>query len=150
MPAYPPSAIPQQPGAPQQPGQTQPQQPNDPNAVPGAPPAFVPGLGAGNDAGGTQPRVIRVSGGVISGNLVHKVEVTYPEDAKAAHVEGTVVMSAHIGKDGHVGSLAVVSGPQLLQEAAVNAVKQWVYRPYLLNGEAVEVATTIIVNFNLR
>ena len=139
--------TPPQPGAPQQQPGTD---PTTPNAVPGAPPAFVPGIGAGNDRPSAPPRVIRISGGVMAGNIVSKVDPIYPADARADHVGGTVVMNARVSKDGRVENLAVVSGPHELQAAAVDAVKQWVYRPYLLNGRPVDVMTTITVNFNLR
>ena len=134
----------QQPGTPQQPVGD----PTAPNVVPGAPPAFVPGAGSGNDALATAPRVVRISGGVISKSLISKVDPVYPPEARAAHVSGSVVMEAHIGKNGHVESLGVLSGPQPLQAAAVDAVKQWVYRPYSLNGQPVPVVTTITINFN--
>jgi periplasmic protein TonB len=139
---------------PSQPGMPQPQpgtDPTAPNAVPGAPPAFVPGVGSGNDAApSSRSRVIRISGGVMAGNIVSKVDPVYPDDARAAHISGTVVMAAIIGNDGHVQSLSVVSGPQRLQAPAVAAVKQWVYRPYMLNGQPVTVQTVINVNFDLR
>ncbi len=149
-----PQQTPTQPGSSQQqPGAPQPQpgtDPTTPNAVPGAPPTFVPGIGAGDNTPAPQPKVVRISGGVMAGNNLSKVPPVYPEDAKAAGVEGTVMLSARIGRDGHVKSLAVVSGPQPLQSAAVDAVKQWVYRPYVLNGQPVDVSTVITVNFNLR
>ncbi len=85
----------------------------------------------------------------MEGNVISKVPPVYPADAKAAHVEGSVVMAAHIGRSGHVEDLAVISGPQPLQAAAVDAVKQWVYRPYMLNGQPVEVKTVVTINFNL-
>jgi protein TonB len=71
----------------------------------------------------------------------------YPLQAQQAHVEGTVVLSAVIGKDGSVQSAKVVSGPPLLTQAAVDAVKRWRYKPYSLNGEPVEVETEIKVKF---
>jgi protein TonB len=64
-------------------------------------------------------------------------------------VSGTVVLQGIIAKDGHIKNLKVVSGPSLLQDAALDAVRQWMYRPYLLNGEPVEVETTINVVFTL-
>ena len=93
---------------------------------------------------------VRVSGGVIAGNILTKVPPQYPAEAKAAGVGGTVVMHAIISKDGTITNLSVISGPEMLQAAAVDAVKQWTYRPYLLNGVATEVDTTIVVNFNLN
>ena len=91
----------------------------------------------------------RVSGGVMAGNILSKVPPDYPPIARAAHVEGTVMLHALIGKDGRVKHLTVVSGPPMLTGAAVDAVKQWVYKPYLLNGEPTEVDTTVSVNFSI-
>ena len=91
----------------------------------------------------------RLSGGVIAGNILTKVAPIYPPIARAAHVGGTVVLHAIISKAGTIESLAVISGPPMLQGAALDAVKQWTYKPYLLNGEPTEIDTTITVNFNL-
>ena len=95
------------------------------------------------------PQRIRVSAGVSSGLLVKKVAPEYPPDARAALVQGVVVLSATIDKQGNVSKLELVSGDTMLAPAAMEAVRQWKYRPYLLNGEAVEVETTIQVNFVL-
>lgn len=95
------------------------------------------------------PKRIRISQGIIQGQLTHRVEPEYPVIAKAAHISGTVVLTAIIGKDGDIQQLQAVKGPPLLISAAIKAVKQWRYRPYLLNGEPVEVETTIIVTFTL-
>jgi protein TonB len=73
----------------------------------------------------------------------------YPPIAKAARVQGTVVLQAMISKQGTIQDLRVVSGPAMLQGAAMDAVKTWRYRPYLLNNEPVEVETTINVIFTL-
>jgi periplasmic protein TonB len=73
----------------------------------------------------------------------------YPQIAKAAHVEGSVVVGAVISKTGSIESLHVVSGPPMLQTAAINAIRAARYRPFLLNGEPTEVQTTITVNFRL-
>jgi protein TonB len=81
--------------------------------------------------------------------IVFKQTPIYPVDAKAAHVQGTVVLGAIIGTDGTVKDLHVVSGPDQLQQAALDAVRQWRYRPYLLNGDPVEVRTTINIIFTL-
>jgi protein TonB len=91
----------------------------------------------------------RISGGVMAGHIRSKVIPVYPMKAKKAHVGGTVVLHAIIDKDGSVEKLQAVSGPQMLQQAAVDAVSQWVYEPYLLNGVPTEVDTTITVNFKL-
>jgi periplasmic protein TonB len=87
---------------------------------------------------------------VMEGNLVHRVEPTYPAIAKQAGIEGTVVIKAIISRAGAIEQEQVVSGPPLLVRAAVDAVHQWKYRPYLLNGEAVEVETQVTVRFVLN
>ena len=96
------------------------------------------------------PQRIRVSSGVTQGLLVRRVEPQYPQMAKIARVQGAVVLNAVIGKDGAIQNLHVErSASPLLNQAALEAVKQWKYRPYILNGEPVEVDTTITVNFTL-
>jgi TonB family protein len=92
------------------------------------------------------PRKVNISAGVAQGMLVKKVSPQYPVDAK---LSGTVVLQALIGKDGHIADLKVVSGAPELRRAALDAVQTWVYRPYLLNGEPVEVNTSINVVFAL-
>ncbi len=95
------------------------------------------------------PERIRVGGNVEAGKLSEQVTPTYPPLAKAAHVQGTVVLHAIIGKDGTIQELQYVSGPAMLMTSAMDAVRQWRYRPYLLNGEPVEVDTTVSVVFTL-
>jgi len=95
------------------------------------------------------PQQFSLSADVAAGYLSHAVAPVYPPIAKAARVSGTVVLQATLSKQGAIENLRVISGPPLLQQAALDAVKQWVYRPYLLNGEPVEVNTTINVIFNL-
>jgi periplasmic protein TonB len=95
------------------------------------------------------PQRVRVSSGVSRGNLIHQVQPTYPTIARTAHIQGQVLLEAEISKDGDVVNLHVISGPPLLQASAVEAVKQWKYRPYLLNGEPVVVDTQITVIFSL-
>ncbi len=95
------------------------------------------------------PKVIRVSSGVSQGMLVHKVTPDYPPLARQARVQGVVILEAVIAADGTIENLRVVSGHPMLVGAAVQAVKQWRYKPYLLNGSPVEVDTTVQVNFNL-
>lgn len=92
---------------------------------------------------------IRVSQGVTQGLLVHKVEPQYPKIALAARITGVVQLHAVISKDGNIKELQALSGPPLLIPSAIDAVKQWRYRPYLLNGEAVEVETSVTVTFQL-
>jgi TonB family protein len=92
---------------------------------------------------------VKVAGGVLAGQVLSKVAPVYPADAKAAHVEGAVVLRAIISKTGEVENLQVISGPKELMASALDAVRQWTYKPYLLNGEPVEVETTITVNYRL-
>jgi periplasmic protein TonB len=98
----------------------------------------------------TAPRVVRISSGVMQGLLLTKVDPVYPADAREQHIQGAVTLHAIIGKDGLIEKLEVISGPTALKDAALGAVRQWVYKPYLLNGEPTKVDTTIIVNFNLE
>jgi protein TonB len=95
------------------------------------------------------PQRIRVGGNVQAANLINQVRPIYPPLAKQARISGTVELSAVIGKDGRVQDLKVVRGHPLLVQAALDAVKNWIYKPTLLNGEPVEVSTTIDVNFTL-
>jgi protein TonB len=95
------------------------------------------------------PQRVRVSQGVSQGLLIHQVKPSYPPLARQARIQGTVVLQAVIGKDGTIQNLKVVSGHPMLAPAALEAVKQWKYKPYFLNGEPVEVDTTINVNFTL-
>jgi len=92
---------------------------------------------------------MRVSAGVMAGQVLTRVNPIYPPDAKAAHVEGAVVLHAVISKTGEVRDLYVVSGPAELQASALDAIGQWIYKPYLLNGQPTEVETTITVNYKL-
>jgi protein TonB len=85
---------------------------------------------------------------VVSGNILEKTQPVYPPIAKQAHVQGTVVLHAVIGKDGRIKNLNVISGNAMLTQAAVDAVQNWRYKPYLLNGEPTEVDTTVTVNFS--
>jgi protein TonB len=93
---------------------------------------------------------IKVGGNLQAGKLLKKVTPIYPQMAAIAHLQGTVRLTALIGKDGTIQNLQLVSGPSLLAKAATDAVKQWVYQPTVLNGEPVEVQTQIDVNFNLN
>jgi protein TonB len=95
------------------------------------------------------PARIRVGGNVQAASLVRKVQPIYPQIARTAHVSGTVVLHAIIAKDGTIQELQYVSGPPLLMRAAMDAVREWRYKPTLLNGEPVEVDTTISVVFSL-
>jgi protein TonB len=90
-----------------------------------------------------------ISSGVMEGREVSGAEPRYPAIAVATHMQGTVVLAATISMTGTIENLRVVSGPPMLAAAAMDAVQTWRYRPYLLNGEPVEVETTINVIFNL-
>jgi TonB family protein len=100
-------------------------------------------------AAGMAPSAIRVGGNVQAANLITQVRPTYPPDAKAARVQGTVKFNVVIGPDGAVKNIELVSGHPLLAQAAMDAIRQWVYKPTLLNGSPVEVITTVDVNFTL-
>jgi periplasmic protein TonB len=129
--------------------------------VVGGVPGGVPGGAVGGVLGGiisgtptavpkvATPQRVRVSQGVSQGLLIHQVKPTYPPLARQARIQGVVVLQAVIGKDGNIQNLKVVSGHPMLAPSALEAVKQWKYKPYYLNGEPVEVDTTINVNFTL-
>ncbi len=137
--------------------------------APGDPPAttmtgFMEGSGAAlpgaiADAGPTArvevapakraPGPVRVSSGVAAGMLLTPIRPVYPSIARAAHVEGVVVVSAVISRDGRIERAHVLSGPPMLAGAALDAVETARYTPYRLNGAATEVETTITVNFRM-
>lgn len=87
---------------------------------------------------------------MMEGNLIRKVEPQYPAIAQQLHIEGTVIVKATISRDGVIARAAVDSGPTLLAQAALAAVRQWRYRPYYLNHEPIEVETEITVHFVLQ
>jgi periplasmic protein TonB len=95
------------------------------------------------------PKQIRVGGQVQAAKLVRQPKPMYPPLAKQARIQGTVRFNAVIGKDGTIQNLTLVNGHPLLVPSAQEAVRQWQYQPTLLNGEPVEVVTTIDVNFTL-
>jgi periplasmic protein TonB len=122
----------------------------------------VPGGSAGGVLGGIiggapgalppppkPPSIIKVGGDVQSANLIRQIMPAYPQIAKMAHIQGNVVLHAIISKDGTVEQVTPLSGSPLLIPAAEAAVKQWRYRPTMLNGQAVAVDTEITVIFNL-
>jgi TonB family protein len=117
-----------------------------PSSAPNAPPQPQH---SGVATQGVRPLRVRVSQGVTQGMIMSKVQPSYPPDARAARIQGSVVMAVVIGKDGNVQEVSLVSGHPMLAPAAIDAVKQWKYRPYLLNGTPVEVDTQITVNFTL-
>jgi protein TonB len=107
-----------------------------------------------SDSGGPKVKAapvkkLTISSGVMQGMLLQKTPPVYPPIAKAARVSGTVVLQATISKTGAIENLHVLSGPAMLQQAALDAVRSWRYRPYLLNGDPVEVETTVNVIFTL-
>jgi protein TonB len=125
-----------------------------PGGVPGGSAGGVLGGIIGGAPGGLPPppkpvERMRIGGNVMAANLIRKVDPVYPQIAKTAHISGSVVLHAIIAKDGTIQELSVVSGPPLLQRSAMDAVRQWRYKPTLLNTQPVQVDTTITVIFNL-
>lgn len=115
-------------------------------------------MGNGNAvfAGGNGPKVkvaapqkVSISAGIAVGLLVQKTAPVYPQMARNARVSGTVVIQATISKSGTIENYRAISGPAMLRQAALDAVKTWRFRPYLLDGQPVEVDTTVNVVFNL-
>lgn len=94
-------------------------------------------------------QTVRIGGNVQQANLESQVKPVYPTQAKQDRVQGTVQLDVVIDKEGHVEQVSVLAGPEPLIQAAVDAVKQWTYKPTLLNGEPVKVETTVNVNFTL-
>jgi periplasmic protein TonB len=129
--------------------------------VVGGVPGGVPGGQMGGVIGGiisstpvavpkvATPTRVRVSQGVTQGLLIRKVQPNYPPLARQARIQGQVLLAAEISKDGTIENLHLISGHPMLAPAAIEAVKQWKYKPYILNGEPVEVETQITVNFTL-
>jgi len=95
------------------------------------------------------PQRIRVSSGVSQRLLLTKVPPQYPQEAKDQHIQGVVVMEVIIDKEGNVANVQLISGHPMLASAAIDAVKQWKYKPYLLNQIPLEVHTQVQVNFTL-
>jgi TonB family protein len=96
------------------------------------------------------PKQLTVSADKMSGNILTKAVPTYPPDAKKAKIQGKVVLSVMISKNGNVENIRALSGPPELQQSAIDAVRQWTYKPYLLNGDPVEVKTTVNVIYQLK
>ena len=94
------------------------------------------------------PKRVRVSEGVMRALLIKRVEPEYPEEARKKHVQGSVVMKAIISHEGDVQELTLLSGDALLAPAALEAAKQWKYKPYLLQGHPVEIETQIMMIFH--
>jgi len=130
------------------------------SGVVGGVPGGVPGGQMGGVIGGiinsaaivpkvATPQRVRVSQGVTQGLLIRKIQPAYPPLARQARIQGTVLLQAEISKEGTIENLRLISGHPMLAPAAIEAVKQWRYKPYILNGEPVEVETQITVNFTL-
>jgi protein TonB len=129
--------------------------------VVGGVPGGVPGGQMGGVIGGiisstpvavpkaATPQRVRVSQGVSQGLLIKKIQPSYPPLARQARIQGQVLLQAEISKDGSIQNLRLISGHPMLAPAAIEAVKQWRYKPYYLNGEPVEVETQITVIFSL-
>jgi protein TonB len=96
------------------------------------------------------PQRVRITQGVSKGLLIYRIEPTYPPVARQARIQGVVVLTAVIDRDGNIQNLQVVSGHPMLAPAAIEAVKQWRYKPFLLSGQPVEVETAVTVTFQLR
>jgi protein TonB len=130
------------------------------SGVMGGVPGGVPGGSMGGVIGGmisstaaipkvATPQRVRVSSGVSTGLLIKRVQPNYPPLARQARIQGQVVLQAEISKEGAIQNLQLISGHPMLAPAAIEAVKQWRYKPYLLNGEPVAVDTQVVVNFTL-
>jgi len=103
-------------------------------------------VASSRDAG---PQRVEVADARMSGLIIKKVAPVYPPMARKARVQGTVILRVQISKSGNVENIQLVSGHTMLAPAAIEAVKQWEYKPYLLNGEPVDVETRVTVNFTL-
>jgi periplasmic protein TonB len=144
----------------------QPAADDGPPALPGSG-SYVPGTSTSGDPrgmpnlfdGGTRPvqpvaapptvtRPLHVSH-MSEGNLIRKVQPAYPQLARTARIQGSVVLQAVISKEGAIENLKVLTGHPMLVQSAIDAVRQWRYRPYILNGDPIEVETQIVVNFSL-
>jgi protein TonB len=92
---------------------------------------------------------IRISSGVADSLIRHKVDPVYPREARKNYITGDVLLRIIIGREGTVTNLEVVQGDPILVESAVKAVKQWKYRPFILNGEAIEAETTVKIQYHM-
>jgi periplasmic protein TonB len=106
-------------------------------------------VGGGDTGPAPVLQTVNVSQGVSQGLLIKKVQPTYPRNAMTMHIEGIVELIATISKSGSISSVKVLKGDPQLTQAATEAVKQWKYKPYLLNGEPVEIQTQITISFKL-
>jgi TonB family protein len=105
--------------------------------------------GSGSLGAGTPSKKVRVDQGAMEGSVIYRVEPVYPLAAKRIHLQGEVVLQATIGKDGRIHDLTLKSGDPVLAQSAIGAVQQWRYRPYRLNGDPVEVETTVKIQFRM-
>ena len=121
---------------------------------PGSPQGIFKSLGEGVRPAAAPPAPPAIGrqfkpSSLLQGSLIRRVEPVYPQLARVARVQGPVVLEAIISKDGTMQNLQLISGHPLLVPASIAAVSQWRYRPYILNGAAIEVETRITVNFVL-
>ncbi len=93
---------------------------------------------------------VRISQGVSAGLLIKRVEPKYPRNALTTHTQGTVLVEATVDKEGRVVNPKVLSGSPLLAPAVLEAVRQWRYKPYYLDGDPVEIQTQITINFKTQ
>jgi periplasmic protein TonB len=96
-----------------------------------------------------KPQRLRVSSGVAEKNKTHDVQPKYPQEARDKGIEGDVILQATIDTRGHMANLRLAQGDPILGAAAIDAVKKWRYKPYILNGKPVEVETTVKIQFHL-
>ena len=94
-------------------------------------------------------KVMELSPSAAAGSLLHRVEPEYPEEARQQQVQGAVVLEVHIAADGTVQDVQVVSGPEQLAAPSISAVKQWRFKPRVVNGRRAEMQTTVTLNFKL-
>lgn len=125
-----------------------------PGGVPGGSAGGVLGGIIGGAPGGLPPppkptAPLRVGGNVMAAKIINETKPAYPQIARMAHVSGTVMLHAIIAEDGTIQQLTFLSGPALLRQAALDAVRQWRYAPTTLNGQPTKVDTTISVVFDL-
>jgi TonB family protein len=96
-----------------------------------------------------RPMEFRVAPGVAEANLIQKVEPRYPLEAQRKHIQGDVILGVRISREGEITGLTIIQGDPILAEEAREAVQQWRYKPYLLNGEPLEVETTVKTSFRM-
>jgi TonB family protein len=117
--------------------------------LPQGTPSSAPEPPSQTSSGAETTPPVHIAGIQTQANLIHQVAPVYPQPAKSAHVSGTVLLHCIIGKDGTVQSVQYASGPPLLMKSAMDAVRQWKYKPTIINGKDVQVDTTVSVVFTL-